>query len=85
MTSESIVFAIKAFLAKEIPELPDPLDSSMDLFAAGVIDSLLILMLVAFLEDTFEVELDHEDLTEDNFRSMDSMAGMIKNKNVLAA
>lgn len=39
----------------------------------GVVDSLGIFRLVAFLEDTFRLRISDEEITHDNFQSIDAI------------
>jgi acyl carrier protein len=47
------------------------------LLESGVVDSLGVLDLVGFLEQTFGIALDDEDLTPDNFQSIASLAEFV--------
>jgi len=49
-----------------------------DLLESGVIDSLGVLDLVNFLQQEFSVLVDDEDLTPDNFKSIESMAVFVE-------
>ncbi|HSS32228.1 MAG TPA: acyl carrier protein [Solirubrobacterales bacterium] len=51
-----------------------------DLLAADLIDSLGITELVSFLEAKFGLKVDDEDLTPDNFRSVDSIVAFVARK-----
>jgi len=46
------------------------------LFELKVMDSFRILTLVLHIEDKIGLILSHEDLTEENFRSLDSIANL---------
>ncbi|GAA1964859.1 phosphopantetheine-binding protein [Amycolatopsis minnesotensis] len=64
--------AIRTFVVEEF--LPDvrheDLDLGYDLIANGVIDSLGLLKLIAWLEDTFDVPVDDVELNPDSFRTV---------------
>ncbi|GAA3725259.1 acyl carrier protein [Salinactinospora qingdaonensis] len=64
--------AIKQFVIKEfLPDVsPDELSADHDLFGGGVIDSLGLLKLIAWIEDRFELSVDDSALNPDNFRSV---------------
>lgn len=49
-----------------------------DLFAAGGMSSLFAMQLVMFLESTFDVEIDGDDLKLDNFRTINAMAALVR-------
>jgi len=71
----SNVTAIKAFIIEEF--LPDvsaaSLEVDYDLLAGGVIDSLGLLMLIAWVEERFSVRVGDQDLDPDNFRSVSAI------------
>jgi acyl carrier protein len=50
---------------------------SADLLESGVIDSLGILDLVTFLQQEFAVSVDDDDLTPENFKSIECMAQFV--------
>lgn len=49
-------------------------DEDQDLLSTGIIDSLGILRLIAFLETRFRVEVPDEDVVFENFHSIRAMA-----------
>ena len=53
---------------------------SESLMESGVIDSLAIFRLVAFLEETFRVRIGDEEITHDNLKSVDSIEQMVVGK-----
>jgi len=67
---------LRQFVEDELLEEPvggDPL-------AAGLLDSLAIEQLIAFIEDKFDVILDDEDLVEERFASLDAVAELVDAK-----
>lgn len=70
---------IKRFVLDEF--LPDVAESQLeddyDLVANGVIDSLGLLKLIAWLADSFQLPVDDLELDPDNFRSVDRIAAFI--------
>jgi methoxymalonate biosynthesis acyl carrier protein len=53
---------------------------SDNLFAGGVLDSMMAVELVAFLEKAFAITLDDADLELANFRSVAGMLGLVERK-----
>jgi acyl carrier protein len=53
---------------------------SESLMDSGVIDSLGIFRLVAFLEEAFRVRIGDEEITHDNLKSVDSIEQMVVGK-----
>lgn len=51
-----------------------------NLFHSGIIDSLGFVALITFLEETFDASLEPEDLIEDNFDSLETIANLISGK-----
>jgi acyl carrier protein len=56
------------------------IDHDESLIAKGVIDSLFILQLVSFLEEEFDVTIDDNEVTPDNFETINVMKSLIGNK-----
>ncbi len=51
-----------------------------DIFALGFVNSLFAMQLVLFVERTFQITVDNEDLDINNFRSIDALANLIQRK-----
>ena len=51
----------------------------------GIVDSVGIMELVLFIEENFGLTVDDEDLTPDNFDSVDKLAEYIKKRQAVAA
>jgi acyl carrier protein len=79
--------AIKEYLVGEfLPDVTvDELDSDYDLLAGGVIDSLALLMVIAWLEDRFGIAVDALDVTPDDFRTVAAMAAFVRDAPARAA
>jgi acyl carrier protein len=50
-----------------------------DLLSAGIIDSLGVLQLVAFIEEQFNIQMPDEDVVLENFQSVNSLANYLDN------
>lgn len=50
------------------------------LINTGILDSLTLLQLISFIEDQFSVTVEDEDMTPDNFHTINSMSSLIKRK-----
>lgn len=53
------------------------------LVASGLIDSIGVLGLVGFLEEEFNIELEADDVTLDNFDTIAAMCKLLGNNHVL--
>lgn len=67
--------AIRNYVIEEFLPGTDPqeIPVEMDLLNSGIIDSLGLLKMIAWIETTFEVSVGDEDLDPENFRSLSSM------------
>jgi acyl carrier protein len=54
--------------------------SSTNLFDAGVLDSMMIIAVISFLEDTFDCILEIDELNMENFQSVDSISELVMKK-----
>jgi len=73
---------IKAFIAQNILFKPDgfayPNDASF--LEEGIIDSIGVMELAAFVNQTFQMEVPPEDILPDNFDSVDKLVSYIRRK-----
>jgi D-alanine--poly(phosphoribitol) ligase subunit 2 len=63
---------IKQFIVEEfMPDVPaEELEDDFDLLTGGVVDSLGLLKVVAWLEDEFDIGVDDSELGPDSFRTV---------------
>ena len=59
----------------------DSLKSDTKIFVEGIFDSMGFALLLDFLETKFQIQADDSDLIEENFESIDALAGFIVRKN----
>ncbi|MEZ5935901.1 MAG: acyl carrier protein [Alphaproteobacteria bacterium] len=72
---------IKDFMQERFPALRQvDLDRADQLLEGDAIDSLGLLDLVAFLEETFGITFDDEELDPENFDSVDVLARLVAAK-----
>jgi acyl carrier protein len=57
-----------------------PLNDGDPLIESGIIDSLGVLDVVAFVESEFEVQVDDEELTAENFQTIACIAAYVEKK-----
>lgn len=60
-------------------------DHSSNLFESGLLTSLDVLSLVAFIEDTFAMEISGEDIDMDSFGTIDGLVAIVTAKQTLVA
>ena len=74
-----LVQAVKGFVRDELSYGADEsISFEADLIEQGVIDSMSLLRLVAFLEERFQIEVRDEDLVPENFRSFAAIEAFVK-------
>jgi len=56
------------------------LDYDDSLLELGIVDSVKMLDLIAFIEDTFQIKVDEEDLYPENFDSINAIVEYIESK-----
>jgi acyl carrier protein len=54
------------------------LDPNEDLLEQGIIDSLGIMKLVLFLEESYGIQVDDQDITPENFQCLSSMVKYVE-------
>jgi acyl carrier protein len=65
---------LSTYIKQEIMRNPNArLQETDDLLSAGILDSLAILQLVAFVEESFKLRIPDEDVVFENFQSIDSL------------
>lgn len=74
---------LRNFVTRSI-NFPDLADDD-DLFESGLVNSLFAIQLMTFIEKTFGVEVDAEDLDIKNFRSLEAATSFVLKKSVAAA
>lgn len=72
--------ALVQFVAKEILNDHEGLAADDDLLGTGLIDSLGIMRLVAHLDEAYQVSAPPEDVTIENFRTLEAVAAYIESR-----
>ena len=58
------------------------LDGSLSLIDSGIMDSTGVLELVEFLEATYAITIEDEDLVPENLETIDNMVAFLKTKGI---
>lgn len=76
---DDIAAKIKGFVESRQRVAPDDERFTLDvhLFEAGYVDSIGTVELVAFVEETFEIEFDEDQLFSEEFTSIRGIAGIV--------
>jgi acyl carrier protein len=58
------------------------IESQTSLIEAGILDSMLLLKLVEFLEEQFAISIGSDEITPENFEAVDDIVRLIRGKQV---
>ena len=74
-----IIQILKRFFTDElVPQIRfGALDEKQSLLETGILDSLRMMKLVAFIENEFKIEIGDEDLIPSNFETLSSITELI--------
>jgi acyl carrier protein len=72
--------AIRAFLTEDFLLADDEFDDDTSLIGSGIIDSTGAMEVVAYLEETFGIEVADEDLVADNLDSVARLTRYVSTK-----
>lgn len=61
----------------------ESLGSDADIFAAGFVNSLVLVQLIRFLEINYAITIDDDDLEIENFRTVNQILSLVTRKSVL--
>jgi acyl carrier protein len=78
----SVQTEIRDFIARELSwdGTADELTPEFPLLEKEVVDSLGIFKIISFLETTYDIEIDDDDLVPDNFESIEKISGLVTGK-----
>ena len=68
---------VRQFFQQQLARDLTGVDDSTSLLQAGVLDSLGVMELVAFLQDRYGLTLDDDDLVPENLESVDAIAAFV--------
>lgn len=70
---------IRRFLIEEfLPDVPEQdLDQDLDLIENGVIDSLGLLKVIAWIEDQFGISVEVDEMVPENFSSIERISALV--------
>lgn len=79
--ADPVLAALERFFAEHVPAAaPGAIPAEFALLESGLIDSLSMLQLTAFLSDAFGVTFTDEDFTEDNFATAGALARLVRTR-----
>jgi acyl carrier protein len=80
-TEETPAAALKRFIATRILKQPErTIPADEPLISSGLIDSVSLIDLALFVEDTFGVRLEDTELNAQTFDSLDQLVSLIESR-----
>jgi acyl carrier protein len=81
MTKEEIGTAVSKFISKTfLFDEGKKIDENISLLGTGVIDSTGVLELISFLETTYNLKFEDDELVAENFDSLEKIKSFISQK-----
>ena len=78
--SSSIKEKIRAYVLQNSHASGTSINDESHIFNEGYFDSMGLILMIAFIEDEFNIKTSDEDLMEKNFKSINAISSFIKNK-----
>jgi len=80
--SQSVEESIRSFVAQNLlyAEGDFPYSDDASFLQEGIVDSLGVMQLVEFVAKTFELKVDQQEVTPENFDSVTKLAGFVRRK-----
>lgn len=83
---ESMEQRVREFIGTTFPvDAGEELDIHQDLLDAGIVDSIGVLTIVTWIEETFDVTVDDEDVLPENLGSIAGIVAYVTRKQQEAA
>lgn len=77
-SEEAIKESVRRFIS--LSSNIENLDDDNNLFESGIVNSLFAVQLMAFIEKTFAIDVEMEDLDIENFKSLNATTAFVKRK-----
>ena len=81
LSSAAVVKQIDSFVRDQFGA-PDPsrIDQNTELFREGIVDSMGVLTLMRFLEQTFQIQIEPQEMLVENFATIAAMQDFVLGK-----
>lgn len=80
MEKEEVLKRVRNFISEEFLSDGQEIADDESLFASGIIDSLGMIKLTAFVEEAFGMPVNASEVTMDNFGSIEEIAKRVTSK-----
>ncbi len=86
MTADSVASRIRTFLVERFPSArARPIGDDDQLLANGILDSLGVLDVVAFLEQEFAITIVDDDLLPENFETLRRLTSFVAERQAVGS
>lgn len=80
LTESQITDSLTNYLQQELNQTQVALTLNTALIEAGLIDSLSIFKLILFMEEQFAIKIQPEDITVENFETINALTALVQSK-----
>jgi len=80
INSETIKNEIRKFIIKTSYVSEEALSADTLIFAQGIMDSMGFMSLISFLDESFHIKVNDNELVESNFESINAIANYVQFK-----
>jgi acyl carrier protein len=77
---DAFVNSLTEFISDEVAQDDDPIDESTDLLLTGQVDSLGVVRIVLWIEQSLGIEIDPLDVVLENFQTIGQMAAYLRQR-----
>lgn len=71
---------LQEFISEELLDISDSVGLDADLLSDGMVDSIGMVRLVTFIEESFDIEIPPEDFIIENFRTVRIVADYLQKR-----
>ncbi len=79
-TPDEIKQTIRQFLAENIPAANGEITDDTQLISSRLMDSIVALKLVSYLEEKFSIEFEAHEVDQENLETINTMVGFVQSK-----
>jgi len=79
-TTNGIKEKVRQYVLETTYAAPDTVKDDTLIFTEGIFDSMGFVLLINFIEEAFAIKAKDSELLEDNFESINAIAGFVYNK-----
>jgi acyl carrier protein len=72
---------VRGFILREVLEMDDDAELPPDVpLLSGLLDSFGLISLLTFLEETYDITIQHNEVVDENFHSVQAVADLVARK-----